>query len=122
MYMDTMYIDTMYMDTIIINKLRNKYLKTIRKFNKQNKNNDIELPNVINYLNQIYFINQTLAKMESEINILNTCLNNKTTINQKKKIEYDNKNIEIEKIKQDNIKEQIIKPFIIANLIYPKLL
>ena len=122
MYMDTMYMDTMYMDTIIINKLRNKYLKTIRKFNKQNKNNDIELPNVINYLNQIYFINQTLAKMESEISILNTCLNNKTTINQKKKIEYDNKNIEIEKIKQDNIKEQIIKPFIIANLIYPKLL
>ena len=117
-----MYMDTMYMDTIIINKLRNKYLKTIRKFNKQNKNNDIELPNVINYLNQIYFINQTLAKMESEISILNTCLNNKTTINQKKKIEYDNKNIEIEKIKQDNIKEQIIKPFIIANLIYPKLL
>ena len=82
-----------------INKIRNKYLKTLRKFEEKLRNGKIEKENFTNYLNQVYFINKQLKELEND---LNGCLITKTKINQEKKLKQD---------KEEQLQKDIIKKF-----------
>ena len=67
-----------------INKIRNKYLKTLRKFEEKLRNGKIEKENFTNYLNQVYFINKQLKELEDSINDLNGSLITKQKLIKKK--------------------------------------
>tara|TARA_B100000795_G_scaffold270043_2_gene262152 strand:- start:2686 stop:3012 length:327 start_codon:yes stop_codon:yes gene_type:complete len=101
-------------ETKFINKVRNKYLKTLRKFNYKLEKKELTLEQTINYMNQIYFINHTLDKLEYDIKNLNTCIINNTTLSQKKKIKKDN-----EELKMDRSINKF-KPYILADYFFNK--
>jgi len=96
-------------DTKLINKVKNKYLKTLKKLNIKIQKEEINIELLINYLNQLYFINQNLQKLNTDIFNLNTCINNNKIIPQKKKIKNDNLELQME----NSI--NVFKPYIIAH-------
>ncbi len=85
-----------------INKIRNKYLKTLRKFEDKMRDGLIEQENFTNYLNQVYFINKQLKELEISINDFNECLNTNSKINQEDKLKQD---------KDEQLQREIIKKF-----------
>lgn len=85
-----------------INKIRNKYLKTIRKFEEKLRDGEIGEENFANYVNQVYFINKQLKELETSMNDFNDCLNTKTKINQEEKLKQD---------KDEQLQKDIIKKF-----------
>lgn len=101
------------MEIKLVNKIRRKYIRTLKKLNKKIENNTIEPTLLINYLNQIYFINKSLYQIEKDIKNLNNCIETDSTKNQKKKIKKDNKKIKEEKMIDNSIEK--FKPYIFAH-------
>ena len=73
------------MDIKLVNRIRRKYLKTLIKLNKKIENEKCSPELLINYLNQIYFINN-FRQVEKDIKNLNNCIETDKKKNQKKKI------------------------------------
>ena len=101
------------MDIKLVNRIRRKYLKTLIKLNKKIENEKCSPELLINYLNQIYFINNSLRQVEKDIKSLNNCIETDKKKNQKKKIKKDNKKIREEQIIDNSI--EAFKPYIFAH-------
>ena len=59
------------MEIKVINRVKRKYIKTINKLNNEIKNNDIEPSQLVNYMNQVYFILKSFHQLEEDIKNLN---------------------------------------------------
>ena len=101
------------MEIKLVNNVRRKYIKTLKKLNKNIEDNTINPELLINYLNQIYFINQSLKKIQIDIKNLNNCIETGKQRDQKKKIKKDNLKIKEEKMIDNSI--ETFKPYIFAH-------
>ena len=101
------------MEIKLVNSIRRKYLKTLKKLNKNIENNQLKPELLINYLNQIYFINQSIKKIEKDIKNLNNCIETGKKRDQKRKIKKDNKKIKEEQMIDNSI--ETFKPYIFAH-------
>ena len=101
------------MDIKLVNRIRRKYLKTLIKLNKKIENEKCAPELLINYLNQVYFINNNLKQVEKDVKSLNNCIDNDKKKNQKKKIKKDNKKAKEEQMIDNSI--EAFKPYIFAH-------
>ena len=72
------------MEIKVINRVKRKYIKTINKLNNEIKNNDIEPSQLVNYMNQVYFILKSFHQLEEDIKNLNKSIDNNKRVNLKK--------------------------------------
>ena len=77
------------MEIKVINRVKRKYIKTINKLNNEIKNKDIEPSQLVNYMNQVYFILKSFHQLEEDIKNLNKSIENNKRVNLKKKLKKD---------------------------------
>jgi hypothetical protein len=77
------------MEIKVINRVKRKYIKTIKKLNNEIKNKDIEPSNLVNYMNQVYFILKSFHKLEEDIKKLNKSIENNKKVNLKNYLKKD---------------------------------
>ena len=104
------------MDIKLLNKVRNRYIKNLKRFNKKVSNSDIDDKLKVNHMIQVYFINKKLKELDEDLKILNSCLINNKKKNQKK---------QLEKERDEELQEKSIntfKPYILAHYLYSQAL
>jgi hypothetical protein len=77
------------MEIKVINRVKRKYIKTIKKLNKKIRYEDIEPKQFVNYMNQVYFILKSFHQLEEDIKNLNKSIENNKQINLKNKLKED---------------------------------
>ena len=97
------------MEIKVINRVKRKYIKTINKLNNEIKNNDIEPSQLVNYMNQVYFILKSFHQLEEDIKNLNKSIDNNKRVNLKKKLKKDKEEQMINKTLET------FKPYIFAH-------
>lgn len=97
------------MDIPLLNRIKRKYIKTVKKLQKEIQEGKLDSELYINYMNQLYFINKSMNQLENDIIDLNKCIEKSKKKNQKNKIK-DDKN---EELMENSI--NTFKPFIFAH-------
>ena len=77
------------MEIKIVNRVRRKYIKTIKKFERRISRGEVEPEKLINYMNQVYFILKSFNELEKDIKKLNESLENDKKVNLKNKLKKD---------------------------------
>ena len=97
------------MDIPLLNRIKRKYIKTVKKLQKEIQEGKLDSELYINYMNQLYFINKSMNQLENHIIDLKKCIEKSKKKNQKNKIK-DDKN---EELMENSI--NTFKPFIFAH-------
>ena len=77
------------MEIKIVNRVRRKYIKTIKKFERKISRGEVQPDNLINYMNQVYFILKSFNQLEEDIKKLNVSLEKDKKVNLKNKLKED---------------------------------
>ena len=77
------------MEIKIVNRVRRKYIKTIKKLEKKISISELEPQQLINYMNQVYFILKSFNQLEEDIKKLNKSIDTNKKVNLKDKLKKD---------------------------------
>ena len=97
------------MEIKIVNRVRRKYIKTIKKFERRISRGEVEPEKLINYMNQVYFILKSFNELEKDIKKLNESLENDKKVNLKNKLKKDKD----EQLINNTL--EVFKPYIFAH-------